>query len=155
MNFHIKIGILGKKSQSFTEYVILLSIVMAAVIGMRVYAKRAIQARIKDLTDALIAPRSEHLEHVNEMEPLLDTTNPNLKKLTAGESHMEIKLKEDPTAITTTKGKAPGYQYAYTSNTAYMTIDDPTKDIDAAAIAAQHNLSYGGVVHTGVTTGGN
>lgn len=41
------------KGQSSAEYAIVLSLVVAAVIGMQVYVKRGLQARVKAGTDAL------------------------------------------------------------------------------------------------------
>jgi len=40
------------KAQSITEYAILFSIVIGSIAGMQVYLKRAMNARIKDGTDA-------------------------------------------------------------------------------------------------------
>ena len=42
----------SRKSQSVTEYAILLSVAIAAFAGMQVYVKRGLQARIKAGTDA-------------------------------------------------------------------------------------------------------
>lgn len=41
-----------KKAQSTAEYAVILSLVIAAVIGMQVYVKRGLQARLKKGTDA-------------------------------------------------------------------------------------------------------
>ena len=41
-----------RKSQSVTEYAILLSVAIAAFAGMQVYVKRGLQARLKSGTDA-------------------------------------------------------------------------------------------------------
>lgn len=43
------------KGQSSAEYAIVLSLVVAAVIGMQVYVKRGLQARVKSGTDAFVS----------------------------------------------------------------------------------------------------
>ena len=45
-----------RKSQSLTEYAILVSIVIASLVGMQLYAKRGLSARIKSATDAATGP---------------------------------------------------------------------------------------------------
>ena len=42
------------KGQSSAEYAVILSLVVAAVIGMQVYVKRGLQARVKAGTDAFV-----------------------------------------------------------------------------------------------------
>lgn len=43
----------AKKSQTVTEYAILLGVIIAAVAGMQVYLRRGLQARVKSGTDAI------------------------------------------------------------------------------------------------------
>jgi len=45
---------LRARGQSFTELAILLALVMAALVGMRTYMQRGIQARLKTSTDDLL-----------------------------------------------------------------------------------------------------
>lgn len=52
------------RGQSITEYVILLGVVAAAVLGMQSYAKRGIQAGIKAAADR-IGSQQQGLEDIN------------------------------------------------------------------------------------------
>lgn len=50
-----------RKAQSLALYVLLLMAVFFSVTAMNTYLKRSVQAKIKDLSDAIIAPESEHI----------------------------------------------------------------------------------------------
>jgi len=43
-----------RTAQSLLEYAVIISIVMAAFVGMQLYAKRGVQGKIKDMTDNFI-----------------------------------------------------------------------------------------------------
>ena len=45
----------NRKAQSTAEYAVVLSLVVAAVIGMQVYVKRGLQARVKAGADSLVS----------------------------------------------------------------------------------------------------
>ena len=47
------------KGQSSAEYAVILSLVVAAVIGMQVYVKRGLQARVKAGTDSFVSAGSD------------------------------------------------------------------------------------------------
>ena len=47
----------NRKAQSTAEYAVVLSLVIAAAIGMQVYVKRGVQARIKTTADGYVEPR--------------------------------------------------------------------------------------------------
>ena len=81
----------GRYGQSIVNYVLLLSIIIAALIGMKVYLRRAVQAKVKDLTDALIAPASRHLTAVNPVVPLLGRVNTSAGKYLAKQSSSDRK----------------------------------------------------------------
>ncbi len=42
-----------ERAQSFVEYAVVLTVVVAALVGMQLYAKRGIQAGIKTATDRM------------------------------------------------------------------------------------------------------
>ncbi len=44
----------SKKAQSTAEYAIVIGLVIAAVVGMQVYVKRGIQAKVRDASDQKI-----------------------------------------------------------------------------------------------------
>lgn len=46
----------NRKAQSTAEYAVVLSLVIAAAIGMQVYVKRGVQARIKTTADGYVEP---------------------------------------------------------------------------------------------------
>jgi hypothetical protein len=50
-----------QKSQSLSHYALLMIIVGLVFFGMNKYFKRGIQGKIAGLSDAMIAPRAEHL----------------------------------------------------------------------------------------------
>ena len=64
---------MAKRCQSIAEYVLIISIVISAVLGMKVYLTRALQARVKDLTDTLID--SHQVSEVNPAVPLMGDVN--------------------------------------------------------------------------------
>jgi len=62
------------KGQSTAEYAILIALVIGAVIAMQTYAKRALNARIKDATDYMINETSE-LGSTAQYEPYYLSTS--------------------------------------------------------------------------------
>lgn len=52
---------LGCRAQSTAEYAVLFGLVVAAVVGMSVYVRRAVQAKIKVGTDAVKIPGAQDL----------------------------------------------------------------------------------------------
>jgi len=128
-----------KKAQSIVVYVLLLSVALAAIVGMQVYFKRGIQAKIKDLSDALIAPQSEHIEEVNATIPLLGDVDLGGGKYAAkksvSESHLEEIRQENSNTITFIKRVPSGEEYSSVSNSKYMVTDDPSRRIKASTLS--------------------
>jgi|YelNatPaOPRAMG01_1025707.scaffolds.fasta_scaffold03867_12 Flp pilus assembly pilin Flp len=58
----------NKKAQTMAEYAILLALVVAALIAMRTYVARGLQARLKGATDQL-ATSTPELGEVTQYEP--------------------------------------------------------------------------------------
>ena len=63
--------------QSVIEYAILLALVTSAIVAMQVYMKRGVQAKVKDMTDAMLPPGAvdagvTQLAHTNPVIPMLD-----------------------------------------------------------------------------------
>lgn len=55
-----------RKAQSLVNYGILFVTVSLALFGMVKYFKRGIQGKVAGLSDAMIAPQSEHLAYTDE-----------------------------------------------------------------------------------------
>jgi uncharacterized protein (UPF0333 family) len=49
----------NKRGQNVAEYSILIALVIAAAVAMQTYVKRSVQGRVKDASDARIAPPGE------------------------------------------------------------------------------------------------
>ncbi len=68
---------LSRKAQSLLEYALVLGIVASAIVLMQVYLRRGVQAKIKDMTDALLPAaavgkgQALQLSHINKVIPLL------------------------------------------------------------------------------------
>lgn len=62
------------KGQSTAEYAVVLSLVIAAVIGMQIYVKRGLQARVKAGTDSFIHAGENFVFEPPTGEPLLTST---------------------------------------------------------------------------------
>ena len=88
-----------KKAQAVSEYILVLSLVMAALIAMQVYMRRGIQGKIKDLSDVFIAPQEEHQDSINKAIPMLDFDKGIRSQSTAESSYSQ---EEDALSITTT-----------------------------------------------------
>ncbi len=58
--------VLVHKAQSLLNYAILLVAVSLAFFGMTKYFQRGIQGKVASFSDAMIAPRSEHLTYTDE-----------------------------------------------------------------------------------------
>jgi hypothetical protein len=54
------------KAQSLLNYAILLVVISLAFFGMSKYFQRGIQGKVASFSDAMIAPRSEHLAYTDE-----------------------------------------------------------------------------------------
>ncbi|MCF7875371.1 MAG: hypothetical protein K9L99_05880 [Candidatus Omnitrophica bacterium] len=54
------------KAQSLLNYAILLVVISLAFFGMTKYFQRGIQGKVASFSDAMIAPRSEHLAYTDE-----------------------------------------------------------------------------------------
>jgi len=132
---------LKNKGQSLTEYVLILSVVLSAVIGMEVYAKRAIQAKVKDLTDLCIASKDSHLDNTTEIIPLLDAAS---GKITASESHIKKTITETPTDMTFTKGTADGESFYLYSESEYQS-KDPDEEVSTAGTGSEGALAVSGI----------
>ena len=124
-----------RKAQSFTEYIVLVSLVASAIIAMQAYIQRSVQGRVKDLTDAFIAPESDHLDELNETIPCLDgglgtdactvSAGGTIKKKTDSSLQLRERKQETGGAITVRKDSAPGAAHTFTSQSHYLVIDDP------------------------------
>jgi Flp pilus assembly pilin Flp len=55
-----------RKAQSLVNYGILFVTISLALFGMVKYLKRGIQGKVAGLSDAMIAPQSEHLAYTDE-----------------------------------------------------------------------------------------
>lgn len=69
--------IFKKRGDSLIDYAVVLSVVMLAIVGMQVYLRRSVQAKIKDMTDAALAPGavdagSYQVANINRIIPKLD-----------------------------------------------------------------------------------
>jgi hypothetical protein len=60
---------MGKQGQSLTEYAILFSVVAAAYLGMQLYFKRGVQAKIKGVSDHFAQTASDTTGALNQYEP--------------------------------------------------------------------------------------
>lgn len=118
-----------QKAQSLTEYALILSVVLAAIIGMEVYIKRAVQARVKDLTDVLITSQDGHLDNINPVTPLLDEA---LGQITHSESHLQETVSQDSGSITRTKGVPDGESFYFYTESMYQSRE-PEKELSQGA----------------------
>jgi len=69
--------LLSRKAQSIVEYVVALGLISTVFVGMQVYIRRSVQARIKDMTDVMLPAGTvsgdvAQLGHVTPIIPLLD-----------------------------------------------------------------------------------
>lgn len=144
-----------KKSQAITEYAVIFSIALAALIGMKVYVQRAVQAKVKDLTDALIAPQGAHIDQINEIDPLLGTEG-NLKKMTDSQYHLQETKTDNNGVITVTKQIPSGEAHTLHAETKFMVVDDPAKETNDATSTANpvHGTSPIAWVDSGGIRGG-
>lgn len=67
----------SRKAQSAIEYVLVLGLITAVFVSMQVYFRRSVQAKIKDMTDAMLPAGTvsgdvAQLSRVNPIIPLLD-----------------------------------------------------------------------------------
>lgn len=53
-----------KKTQSISNYILLLVVAFTALSAMNVYLKRSVQAKVKDMSDAFISPT--HIFQIND-----------------------------------------------------------------------------------------
>ncbi len=58
-----------RSGQSLTEYAILFSVVAAAMLGMQLYFKRGVQAKVKDVSDVLAQAESGTTGSLLQYEP--------------------------------------------------------------------------------------
>ena len=109
--------------QSIAEYVVIISIVISAVLGMKVYLTRSVQARVKDLTDTLIDPTQ--VAEVNPIVPLLGTDpTGTIKKKSESTLDSNATRTENDSTIEFTK------KTHLQSSSKYLVKDDPTKKIN-------------------------
>ena len=122
-----------RKVQSISEYVIMLSVVVAAIVGMKLYLKRAVQAKVKDLTDALISP-SQSSTAVNPIIPCADSPvgkcypTGKLVKLSSSSANSQTSRRDNAGTMTLTKSTS------YSSNSKYLIKNDPDKKINSVNI---------------------
>lgn len=69
----LKTGFKDKSASSFMEYVLILGVVSAILIGMNTYLKRGIQNRLKEMTDYFIS--NKQLVEINPTFSQTDTTS--------------------------------------------------------------------------------
>ncbi|MCF7872877.1 MAG: hypothetical protein K9L80_01550 [Candidatus Omnitrophica bacterium] len=55
-----------RKSQSLLNYALLMVVIGLAFFGMQKYFKRGIQGKVASFSDAMIAPRADHLAYTDE-----------------------------------------------------------------------------------------
>ncbi len=55
-----------RKTQSLLNYAILMVVVGLALVGMNKYFKRGVQGKVAGLSDAMIAPRADHLAYTDQ-----------------------------------------------------------------------------------------
>ncbi|MBM3250499.1 MAG: hypothetical protein FJZ09_06665 [Candidatus Omnitrophica bacterium] len=66
------------KANSLLEYALMLGVVSLALIGMNIYVKRGVQARVADLTDYFIGT-----DHATESSAMTDTTSNTSSRVNA------------------------------------------------------------------------
>lgn len=69
----MRVKFANNKAEGLSEYVFLISIVVMALLSMNVYIKRGIQAKVKDLSDALIS--KEHVVSINPVKTITNSTS--------------------------------------------------------------------------------
>ena len=87
-----------KKAQSIAEYVILLASVAAVFVGMQVYVRRGLQARLKDASDSVVATMNQrlganepnHQNEPNQYEPYYQDIDKNVVGDTSATENMII-----------------------------------------------------------------
>lgn len=95
------------KAQAFSEYVIIISVVLAALLTMRVYLQRSLQGRIKDVTDVFLASDAEHTPEDQGIIPLLqavNTENTNIRSVVTSDDE-SIDVDQSEFEVTSGGGK--------------------------------------------------
>jgi len=126
-----------KSCQSIAEYVLILSIVMSAVVSMKIYITRAVQARVKDLSDTLITPKQ--VNEVNPIVPLLES-GPIAKKSTST-AKSTTQHTQNAGTITLTKS------ISSSSESKYLIQDDPDKKVNDSHVPTKPSLTVGDIIH--------
>ena len=65
----------NKKGQNTAEYAILIGIVVASIVAMQVYARRALNARVRDASTHLTSITGNFLGNTAQYEPYYQDTN--------------------------------------------------------------------------------
>lgn len=76
------------KGQSTPEYAILIALVVAAIIAMQTYAKRALQAKIRDASDFMIKESNSALGGNEQYEPYYLQSNFDVSRNQTTETHL-------------------------------------------------------------------
>lgn len=83
---------LRRRGQSTAEYAIVLSIVIAAVIGMQLYVKRGMQGKFKTVTDQFTNQRGTGAlaltNSLNQYEPYYGESNLNVNQTSTGQEKL-------------------------------------------------------------------
>lgn len=86
----------GRAASSFMEYVLILGVVSAVLIGMNIYLKRGIQGRLKEMTDYFISPTqlAEINDTVSQTETISDATINNEGFIGGGTRQVFLETKD-------------------------------------------------------------
>ncbi len=101
------------KGQSTPEYAILIALVVAAVIAMQTYAKRAIQAKVRDASDFLVQESGSLLGNEEQYEPYYLESNFQVNREQLSQSRQDINLVA--TNASTNVIRASGGSQVYTN----------------------------------------
>jgi uncharacterized protein (UPF0333 family) len=92
----------NKKGQNTAEYAILISLVVAAIVAMQVYAQRALQARVRDASKFLTDVGGNTLGNTQQYEPYyqessytIDSSSDETRRL--GTNQVELATNETRT----------------------------------------------------------
>ena len=97
------------KAQSFVEYALLLSLVLAALGAMNIYAKRSIQAKVKDMTDFFISPEqvADTYEDITYTSTTDSWATTDAKRTELGEGRMRLEKRADSGDTSTSVSELP------------------------------------------------
>lgn len=126
----------AKRAQGIMEYVLLAVMIVSAALGMQVYIKRGIQAKVKDMADTMLGPGAVdkgqyQVANLNKTIPLLDT-----KTGLSGESRQNTVIRAYTDKLNTPNPEIVYEQHPQQGATetsvsiSYQASMDPSKTID-------------------------